>query len=79
MKPDRFTIGAGFRFEHYNNEVQKYYKLSRSNDQNYEQGLGKYVTKELYNQRLIRRRMFFNTVSLQGGVLLDVSPRNKLV
>ena len=78
MKPDRFTIGVGVRFEHYNNEVQKYYKLSRWNDQNYEQGLGKYVTKELYNQRLIRRRMFFNTVSLQGGVLFDVSPSQQI-
>ena len=78
MKLDRFTIGAGIRFEHYNNEVQKYYKLSRWNDQNYEQGLGKYVTKELYNQRLIRRRMFFNTVSLQGGVLFDVSPSQQI-
>lgn len=78
MKPDRFTIGVGVRFEHYNNEVQKYYKLSLWNDQNYEQGLGKYVTKELYNQRLIRRRMFFNTVSLQGGVLFDVSPSQQI-
>lgn len=78
MKPDRFTIGVGVRFEHHNNEVQKYYKLSRWNDQNYEQGLGKYVTKELYNQRLIRRRMFFNTVSLQGGVLFDVSPSQQI-
>ena len=78
MKPDRLTIGLGIRFEHYNNEVQKYYKLSRWNDQNYEKGLGKYVTKELYNQRLIRRRMFFNTVSLQGGVLFDVSPSQQI-
>jgi iron complex outermembrane receptor protein len=78
MKPDGFTIGVGIRFEHYNNEVQKYYKLSRWNDQNYEQGLGKYVTKELYNQRLIRRRMFFNTVSLQGGVLFDFSPSQQI-
>ena len=78
MKPDRFTISVGVRFEHYNNEVQKYYKLSRWNDQNYEQGLGKYVTKELYNQRLIRRRMFFNTVSLQGGVLFDVSSSQQI-
>lgn len=78
MKPKRFTIGAGVRFEHYNNEVQKYYKLTRWNDQNYEQRLGKYVTRELYNQRLIRRRMFFNTVSLQGGVLFDVSPTQQI-
>jgi len=78
MKPDRLTIGLGIRFEHYNNEVQKYYKLSRWNDENYEEGLGKYVTKELYNQRLIRRRMFFNTVSLQGGVLFDVSPSQQI-
>ena len=78
MKPDRLTIGLGIRFEHYNNEVQKYYKLSRWNDQNYEEGLGKHVTKELYNQRLIRRRMFFNTVSTQGGVLFDVSPSQQI-
>jgi iron complex outermembrane receptor protein len=78
MKPKRFTIGIGVRFEHYNNEVQKYYKLTRWNDQNYEQRLGKYVTRELYNQRLIRRRMFFNTVSLQGGVLFDVSPTQQI-
>ena len=78
MKPKRFTIGVGVRFEHYNNEVQKYYKLRRWNDQNYEQRLGKYVTRELYNQRLIRRRMFFNTVSLQGGVLFDVSPTQQI-
>ena len=78
MKPDRLTIGVGIRFEHYNNEVQKYYMLSRWNDQNYEQHLGKYVTRELFDQRLIRRRMFFNTVSLHGGVLFDISSTQQI-
>ena len=40
---------------------------------NYEQSLGKYVTKELYNQRLIRRRLFFNTFLLHGGLRYDLS------
>jgi len=78
MKPDIFTIGVGVRFEHYNNEVKKYYKNSRWNNQNYEQGLGKFVTKELHDQRLIRRRMFFNTLSLQGGVLFDISTSQQI-
>ena len=67
------SIGFGARYEHSNNEVQKYYKLSRWNLENYEQSLGKYVTKELYNQRLIRRRLFFNTFSLHGGLRYDLS------
>lgn len=70
--PDRFTIGFGARYEHINNEVQKYYKLSRWNLENYEQRLRKYVTKELYNQILIRRRLFFNTFSLHGGLRYDL-------
>ena len=73
VNPDRFTIGFGVRYEHSNNEVQKYYKLSRWNLENYEQSLGKYVTKELYNQRLIRRRLFFNTFSLHGGLRYNLS------
>ena len=73
VNPNRFTIGFGARYEHSNNEVQKYYKLSRWNLENYEQSLGKYVTKELYNQRLIRRRIFFNTISLHGGLRYDLS------
>ena len=73
VNPDRFTIGFGARYEHSNNEVQKYYDLSRWNLENYEQSLGKYVTKELYNQRLIRRRLFFNTFSLHGGLRYDIS------
>lgn len=73
VNSDRFTIGFGARYEHTNNEVQKYYKLSRWNLENYEQSLGKYVTKELLNQRLIRRRLFFNTFSLQGGLRYDLS------
>ena len=73
VNPDRFTIGFGARYEHSNNEVQKYYKLSRWNLENYEQRLGKYVTKEMYNQRLIRRRLFFNTFSMHAGLRYDLS------
>ena len=73
VNPNRFTVGFGARYEHSNNEVQKYYKLSRWNLENYEQRLGKYVTKALSNQRLIRRRLFFNTVSLHGGLRYDLS------
>ena len=73
LNPDRFTIGFGARYEHSNNEVQKYYKLSRWNIENYEQRLGKYVTKEMYNQRLIRRRLIFNTFSVHTGLRYDLS------
>ena len=73
IKSHRFTIGFGARYEHSNNEVQKYYKLSRWNLENYEQGLGKYVTKELQNQKLIRRRLFFNMLSLHGGLRYELS------
>jgi len=72
IKSDRFTIGFGARYEHSNNEVQKYYKLSRWNLENFEESLGKYVTKELYNQRLIRRRLLFNTFSLHGGIRYEL-------
>jgi iron complex outermembrane receptor protein len=78
VKPNRLMIGFGARYEHSNNEVQKYYKLSRWNAQNYEQSLGKYVTKELYNQRLIRRRIFFHTISFQGGFRYELSNSNDL-
>ena len=73
VRPENLTIGFGVRFEHYNNEVQKFYKLSLWNRNNYESSLGKYVTKELSNKKLIRRRLFFNTVSLNTGLRFDVS------
>lgn len=73
LRPKGFTIGLGLRYEHTNNEVQKYYTTKRWNSENYEETLGRYVTKEINGDRLVKRRLFFNTLSFYAGLKHNLS------
>ena len=61
------NIGFGFRYEHSNNDVYKYYRNSRWENENYEERLGKYVINEVLSQKLIRKKVIFNTFSSNAG------------
>lgn len=73
LRPKDFVIGLGLRYEHHNNEVQKYYRNSRWISEDYEENLGRYVIKEVASQKLIKRRLFFNTLSVNGGIKYKLS------
>lgn len=74
LRPKNFIMGFGIRYEHQNNEVKKYYRNSRWIGENYEERLGPYVTKEIAGQKLVKRRLFFNTFSANVGVKHNLSP-----
>ena len=70
---ENFIFELGARYEYHNNEVQKFYRDRRWNAENYEPLLRKYVIKEESSQKLVKRRLEFNTLSFSTGVRHHVS------
>ena len=68
----------GFRYEHINNLVQKYYRNSRWNAENYENDLGPYVIKETLSQKLVKRRLIFNNPSFNFGIKSKIIPSHEI-
>ena len=68
----------GFRYEHINNLVQKYYRNSRWNAENYEDDLGSYVIKETLSQKLVKRRLIFNNPSFNFGIKSKIIPSHEI-
>ena len=68
----------GFRYEHINNLVQKYYHNSRWNAENYENDLGPYVIKETLSQKLVKRRLIFNNPSFNFGIKSKIIPSHEI-
>ena len=73
-----FSLGFGFRYGHQNNQVKKFYKISRWNKENYEERLGAYVIREVLSQKLVEQRLIFNNLSLSTGVKYLIDPDLKL-
>lgn len=65
-------LGFGFRYEHNSNDVQKYYHNNLWNSENYEELLGQYVIDEVFNQKLVRRKIVFNTISFNTGISFEL-------
>ena len=73
-----FSLGFGFRYGHQNNQVKKFYKISRWNKENYEERLGEYVIREVLSQKLVEQRLIFNNLSFSTGVKYLIDPDLKL-
>ena len=71
-------MNFGFRFEHINNLVQKYYRFSRWNNENYEVDLGPYVINETLSQKLVKRRLIFNNPSFNFGIKSKIIPSHEI-
>lgn len=71
-------LNFGFRYEHINNLVQKYYRNSRWNAENYENDLGPYVIKETLSQKLVKRRLIFNNPSFNFGIKSKIIPSHEI-
>jgi iron complex outermembrane receptor protein len=67
------NIGAGLRYEYQQNNVQKFYRNSRWDTENYEPLLGQYVIREVLSQKLVKRDIVFNTLSFNAGVRKSLS------
>ena len=75
---NNLDLNFGFRFEHINNQVQKYYRVSRWNNENYEDDLGPYVIKETLSQKLVKRRLIFNNPSFNFGIKSKIIPSHEI-
>jgi len=75
---DFIDFNFGFRFEHINNLVQKFYRNRRWNDENYEKDLGPYVIRETLSQKLVKRRLIFNNPSINFGVKSGIIPSHEV-
>ena len=63
------NFGFGIRYEYNSSDVYKYYRNSRWENENYEDRLGEYVIKEVLSQKLIRKKVVFNTFSSNVGFI----------
>jgi len=72
------SIAFGFRFGHQNNQIKKYYKNKRWNEENYQDKLGSFVINEVLSQKLVEQRLIFNNLALNSGVKFSISERLKL-
>jgi iron complex outermembrane receptor protein len=68
------NFGFGVRYELQYNDVQKYYLNSRWNSEGYESLLGSYVINEVPSQKLIRRKLVFNTLAFNAGARFNTTP-----
>tara|TARA_B100001564_G_C20664265_1_gene682992 strand:+ start:388 stop:2832 length:2445 start_codon:yes stop_codon:yes gene_type:complete len=73
-----FNFGFGLRYEYRSNDVYKYYRNSRWENKNYQDRLGKYVIKEVLSQKLIRKKVVFNTFSSNAGFVKEFAKKYSL-
>ena len=72
------NFGFGLRYEYRSNDVYKYYRNSRWENENYQDRLGKYVIKEVLSQKLIRKKVVFNTFSSNAGFVKKFAKKYSL-
>ncbi len=72
------NFGLGFRYEYSSNDVYKYYRNFRWENENYEGRLGKYVINEVLSQKLIRKKVIFNTFSSNAGFFNEFEKKYSL-
>jgi iron complex outermembrane receptor protein len=63
------NFSFGLRYQYSSNDVYKFYRNSRWENENYQDLLGKYVIKEVLSQKLIRKKVVFNTFSSNVGLV----------
>lgn len=68
-----FNFELGLRYEFLNNEVQKYYRNRRWDAKNYEPLLGQYVIDEVLSQKLVKRKLIFNSLAFNTGIKYKIS------
>jgi iron complex outermembrane receptor protein len=73
-----FKFGFGLRYEYHSNDVYKYYRNSRWENKNYQDRLEKYVIKEVLSQKLIRKKVVFNTFSSNAGFVKEFGKKYSL-
>jgi iron complex outermembrane recepter protein len=73
-----FNYDFGIRWERQDNSVQKFYDNDLWDAGNYEQVFGSYVTREIANQKLVKRNIVFNNLSFNGGIKFNISPSYEL-
>ena len=74
----KLNFGFGIRYEYGSNDVYKYYNNSRWENENYQDRLGKYVIKEVLSQKLIRKKVVFNTFSSNAGFIKEFEKKYSL-
>jgi iron complex outermembrane receptor protein len=72
------NFGFGLRYEYSSSDVYKYYRNSRWENKNYQDRLGKYVIKEVLSQKLIRKKVVFNTFSSNTGFVKEFAKKYSL-
>ena len=72
------NFGFGLRYEYSSSDVYKYYRNSRWENENYQDRLGKYVIKEVLSQKLIRKKVVFNTFSSNTGFVKEFAKKYSL-
>ena len=65
----------GLRYQYSSNDVYKYYRNSRWENENYQDLLGEYVIKEVLSQKLIRKKVVFNIFSSNVGFVKGFGDR----
>ena len=75
---NELNFGFGLRYEYCSNDVYKYYRNSRWENENYQDRLGKYVIKEVLSQKLIRKKVVFNTFSSNAGFVKKFAKKYSL-
>ena len=65
----------GLRYQYSSNDVYKYYRNSRWENENYQDLLGEYVINEVLSQKLIRKKVVFNTFSSNVGLAKEFGGR----
>ena len=63
------NFSFGLRYQYSSNDVYKFYRNSRWENENYQDLLGEYVIKEVLSQKLIRKKVVFNTFSSNVGLV----------
>ena len=58
----------GIRWESHHNSIQKYYDNRRWEAEQYESLYGSYVIKEVAGQKLVKRKLVFNNISVNAGM-----------
>ena len=72
---NNFNFELGIRLEHQDIEVQKFYNDALWKDENYQDDFGQYIIREVSSQKLIKRNLKFNNISLNTGLKTTVFPK----
>ena len=72
------NFGFGLRYEYSSSDVYKYYRNSRWENESYQDRLGEFVINEVLSQKLIRKKVVFNTFSSNTGFVKEFEKKYSL-